>query len=113
MAALSVSGFGSLGDPAFHLPMPGLYADIEMALGYVAFNDEFLDAPPDVRVSVIQQWLRGLNAERNAAVVEMFRAFAAPLRGMSIVEQIERFRQHCAREGIECPADLPLLLQRY
>ena len=113
MAALSVSGFGSLGDHAFHMPMPGLYADIEAACGSVAFNDEFLDASPEVRVSVIQQWLRGLNGERNAAIVDMFRAFAAPLKGASIVEQIERFRQSCARQGIECPADLPLLLQRY
>lgn len=113
MSALSVSGFGSLGDQAFHLPMPGLYADLDLGLGSVAFNDEFLDSSPSVRAMVIQQWQRGLVEERNGAVVGMFREFAAGLRGLSIVEQIEKFRALCAREGIDCPADLALLLQRY
>ena len=114
MAALTASQFGSLGDSApLHLPMPGLFADIEAGSGAVALTDEFLEAPPGIRVDVLQQWVRALNRERDAALVEAFREFAGPLRGLTIVEQIERFRQHCARRGIDCPTEFPVLLQRF
>jgi hypothetical protein len=43
----------------------------------------------------------------------MFHEFVLPLRGVSIVQQIERFRQHCAHLKIACPAKLAVLLQRY
>ena len=93
--------------------MPGLFADIEAGSGAVALTDEFLEAPPDVRVGVLQHWMRALNRERDAALVDMFREFAGPLRGLTIVEQIERFRQHCGRRGVDCPTEFPVLLQRF
>lgn len=114
MAALTASQFGSLGDGGpLHLPMPGLFADIEAGSGAVALTDEFLDAPAEIRVDVLQHWVRALNRQRDAALVEMFREFAGPLRGLTIVGQIERFRQHCARRGIDCPTEFPVLLQRF
>ena len=114
MAALTASQFGSLGDGGpLHLPIPGLFADIESGSGAVALSDEFLDAPPEIRVDVLQHWMRALNRQRESALVDMFREFAGPLRGVTIVEQIERFRQFCARRGVECPPDLPVLLQRF
>lgn len=114
MAALTASSFGSLGDHTpFQLPMSGLFADVEVGAGSVAFTDEFLDADPSLRVAVLHHWMKGLQREKNGAFVQMFREFAAPLRGLSIVEQIERFRQMCVREAIDCPAELPLLLQRF
>lgn len=114
MAALTASSFGALGDNTpLHLPMPGLYADIEAGSGAVALTDEFMEAPPVARVEVLQHWLRALHQQKEAALVEMFREFAEPLRGLTIVEQIERFRQLCGRLGLDCPSDLPVLLQRY
>jgi hypothetical protein len=114
MGTLTASGFGSLDDSApLHMPMPGLFADIEAGSGSVALTDEFLDAPPELRVEVLDHWLRELSRQRNAALVDMFREFAAPLRGLSIVEQIERFRQLCMHQGLDCPPEFPVLLQRF
>ena len=114
MAALTASEFGALGDNAsLHLPMPGLFADIDAGSGSVALTDEFLDAPPGVRAEVLQQWLRALTLQRNSALVDMFREFAAPLRDLTIVEQIERFRHLCARRGLDCPSDFAVFLQRF
>ena len=114
MATLTASEFGALGDSApLHLPMPGLFADVEAGSGAVALTDEFLDAPPGIRVDVLQHWMRALNRQREAAIVDMFREFAGPLRSLTIVEQIDRFRQFCARRGVECPPELPVLLQRF
>jgi hypothetical protein len=114
MATVTASGFGALGDDApFHLPMPGLFADVEAGSGAVALTDDFLEAAPRLRVGVLQQWLKALNAQREAALVDMFREFAAPLRGLTIVEQIERFRMACSRRGVDCPPEFPVLLQRF
>lgn len=115
MPTLTPSRFGSLeGEPSpLHLPVPGLYGDLEGASGSVAMTAEFLEAPAGVRIAMIQQWGRAFSALRDSAMVEMFREFAEPLYGLTIVEQIERFRQFCCREGLSCPADLAVLLQRY
>lgn len=114
MATLTASGFGALGDSApFHLPMTGLFADIDAGSGAVALTDDFLEAAPTVRTAVLQQWIRDLTRERDSALVEMFREFSAPLRGVTIVEQIERFRGLCSRQGMECPSDFPVMLQRF
>ncbi len=114
MAALSVSDIGSLDDHApLHLPIPGLFADIEAGSGSVALTEEFHDASPKLRIEVLQQWMRAPQREREAALVEMFREFAAPFPGLTIVEQIDRFRQLCACRGVECPPELPVLLQRF
>lgn len=114
MTISTPSRFGSLdeGDP-FHIPMPGLFVDMDARSACVALTDEFLQAEPDARYSVLQQWLRALNAHKDAALVEMFREYARSLQGLTIVAQIESFRQHCSRNGISCPSDLAVLLQRY
>jgi hypothetical protein len=114
MATLTASEFGALGDSApLHLPMPGLFADIEAGSGAVALTDDFLEASPRLRLGVLQQWVRALNVQKERALVDMFREFATPLRGLTIVEQVERFRQACSRRGVECPPEFPVLLQRY
>ena len=114
MSTVTPSRFGSLGDPsALHLPMPGLYVDLDAGSGSVSMTDGFLDAPPTIRIVVLQQWARALGVLKDSATVEMFREFAAPLCGMTIVEQIDRFRHHCSSEGLNCPSDFAVLLQRF
>ncbi|MDQ6680078.1 MAG: hypothetical protein M3Y67_03825 [Pseudomonadota bacterium] len=90
-----------------------MFADIDAGVGSVALTDDFLHAPPTLRVEVLQHWLRALELQRQAALVDMFREFAAPLSALTIVEQIGRFRQLCARRGLTCPSDFPVLLQRF
>jgi hypothetical protein len=114
MALYTASGFGSLSDYApLHLPMPGLFADIGAGSGSVALTDEFLQAPAELRVEVLQQWLRELNLKRESALVDMFREFALSISGLTIVEQIEEFRQLCSSQGLDCPPEFPVLLQRF
>jgi hypothetical protein len=56
-------------DTPFHLPMLGLYADLEMGRGAVHLPDEFHAAPPAVRRQLLDDWLRGLQALRDALAV--------------------------------------------
>jgi hypothetical protein len=79
----------------------------------VALTDDFLRLPASVRAEVLQHWTQGLEVKRQQAIVQMFREMTAPLKDLNIVEQVESFRQACVQLGVECPNDLPLLLQRY
>jgi acyl-CoA reductase-like NAD-dependent aldehyde dehydrogenase len=114
VTTLTPSHFGLFGDSeAFQMPVPGLFADVDDGAASVALPDEFLDLPGETRARILQQWGRAISAHENAALVEMFHEFAAPLSGISIVEQIDRFRNHCGHLKIACPAKLAVLLQRY
>ena len=114
MTTLTPSYFGPLdGETEFQLPMPGLFADLETGSASVSLTDEFLEQPPEARVGMLQQWLRAFAVQKDAALVEMFRNFASAWRGTTIVQQIDHFRQHCHAQGIACPTDFAVLLQRY
>lgn len=101
------------GDAAFHLPIPGLFVDLDSASGSIALTDEFSAASPKTRVAVLQHWIRALASEREIALVQMFREFAELSSSSTIVSQVEQFRLRCSQEGIYCPDELPILLQRY
>jgi hypothetical protein len=114
VTTLTPSHFGRFDDSqAFQMPIPGLFADVDDGAASVALPDEFLDLPGETRARILQQWGRAMSAHENAALVEMFHEFAAPLSAISIIRQIERFRQHCDHLNIACPAKLAVLLQRY
>jgi acyl-CoA reductase-like NAD-dependent aldehyde dehydrogenase len=96
-----------------HIPVQGLFADVDAAAGSVALTDDFLRLPASVRAEVLQHWVRGLEEKRHQALADMFREVSAPLTKLSIVEQIDNFRHVCSQLGVDCPGELPLLLQRY
>ncbi|MDQ6685561.1 MAG: hypothetical protein M3Z16_10580 [Pseudomonadota bacterium] len=114
MNQVTPSYFGPLGDESdFQLPLPGLFADLETGSASIALTDEFLELPPRTRLGMLNQWLRAFASQRDASLVEMFRELAAAWRELTIVQQIDQFRSHCASEGITCPTDFAVLLQRY
>jgi hypothetical protein len=114
MTISSPSRFGDLDEgDSFHSPVPGLFVDMEAESGCVALTDEFLQAAPNTRFRILQQWLRALSAHRDSALVAMFREYSQSFQNLTIVEQIDSFRLHCSRHGVPCPSDLAVLLQRY
>lgn len=113
MTTFAESRYGMHEESDLSLPVPGLYADLESGCASIAFTDDFTDLPAELRSRVMQQWIKALTHRRNEAIVEMFRSSRRAARGASIVEQIDQFREECQDAGLTCPADLPLLLQRY
>ena len=114
MDTLTPSCFGSLDeDSDFQLPMPGLFGDVDSGTASVAMTDDFLELSPRTRIGMLNQWIRGFAAQRDASLVQMFRGLAVGWQERSIVQQVERFRQICASEGIACPSEFAVLLQRY
>ncbi len=114
MTTLTPSHFGLFRDSeTFQLPIPGLFADVDDGAASIALPDEFLGLPGETRARILRQWSNALSTHEEAALVEMFHEFVVPLGGVSIVQQIERFRQHCIHVKIACPGNLAVLLQRF
>lgn len=113
MNALSIFGSSSVDDETFATPWPGLFADVESASGHVALVDEFFDVSPLARFRILQQWVAALASHKDLALIEMFREFAAALPDATIVEQIDAFRRNCIEQGVLCPSNLAVVLQRY
>ncbi|GIX25393.1 MULTISPECIES: hypothetical protein [Caldimonas] len=95
---------------AFHLPVQGLFADLERAQGSVSLDDEFLSMPPEAQAAILQDWQRALEATRRRALIRMFAEISDRLPQAPISVRWQRLRERCERLGLECPAELPVLL---
>jgi len=93
---------------AFHLPVFGLYADVEMGQGSVCLPDDFLGLEAAMQAAILQDWQRALEAARRRALMKMFADVSATMPGESLQVRWHRMRQECTRLGVECPAELPV-----
>ena len=93
---------------AFHLPVFGLYADVEVGQGSVSLPDDFQSLEASVQVAILQDWQRALEAARRRALMKMFADVSATMPGEPLQERWRRMRQECTRLGVECPAELPV-----
>ena len=46
----------------FQLPLPGLFADLELGRGSVLLGDDFLHCPSLVKLQLLRDWQRSLAA---------------------------------------------------
>lgn len=58
-------------DGPFHLPLLGLYADLELGAGSVHLPDEFDACPAEVRLRILQDWLAALEGARDRAARDL------------------------------------------
>lgn len=96
---------------ALHLPVRGLYADLDVGAGSVSMPDEFLAEDPLQQAKVLQDWVRALEVERRRALAKAFRRMSAPMKAVPVDERISAFRDSCALSGIDFPPDLAVMLQ--
>ncbi len=100
-------------DEGFVLPVHGLFADLEAGLGCLNLPDDFALAPSVNQLSVINDWQRALDTHRRRALVGLFRELSAATGEAPLPERLARFRATCTTLGLECPADMALLLQQH
>lgn len=93
---------------AFHLPVQGLFADLERAQGSVNLDDEFLSMQPEAQIAILQDWQRALEVSRRRALMRMFAEVCDSLPQAPISLRWQRLRERCERLGLECPAELPV-----
>jgi hypothetical protein len=97
---------------AFHLPVFGLYADLEAGQGSVSLPDDFLALAAPTQAVVLQDWQRALETARRRALMTMFADVSQAMPGQPLSARWGRLREECARLGVECPADLPVPMPR-
>jgi hypothetical protein len=97
---------------AFQLPQPGLFADLDCGSASVGLSDEFRELPGAVQLRILADWQRGLEEARRTALARLFRDVTAAIDEVELPQKLIRFRQACGLMGIECPADMAILLQQ-
>lgn len=93
---------------AFHLPVQGLFADLERARGSVHLDDEFLSMQPEAQMAILQDWQRALEVSRRRALMQMFAEVCASQPQAPISLRWQRLRERCERLGLECPDEWPV-----
>ncbi len=96
----------------FPLPQAGLFADLDLGMGVVSLSNEFRALPGLKQLSILDDWKKGLDKERRLAIAALFREATRGMGNVDLPKKIARFKQVCTEIGVECPADLPLLLQQ-
>ncbi len=102
----------ALDQEPFPLPQPGLFADVDAGMGMVALNDEIRALPAAKRFAILGDWQKGIEKERRLVIVSLFREVTDPMEKVDLPQKLTHFREVCSRVGVECPNDLPILLQQ-
>ena len=95
----------------FHLPVQGLYADLDLGLGSVRLTDEFSAIPPSLQAEVLQDWMHALEQLRRRALTQIYRDMSARCKGLTAAERVAAFRSSCEQAGLELPPDLSVMLR--
>ena len=94
-----------------HLPLQGLYADLDMGRGSVRMGDEFAAIPPSLQAEVLQDWMQALEQLRRRALTQIYRDMSSRCKDLPAAERVAAFRRSCEEAGLEVPPDLSILLQ--
>ena len=94
-----------------HLPMQGLYADLDMGRGSVRLTDEFSTIAPSLQAEVLQDWMQALEQLRRRALVQIYRDMSAHCKDLPVAARVAAFRSSCEQAGLEVPPDLSIMLQ--
>jgi len=109
--ASDADAFDRVGNDAFPLPMPGLFADLSTGAGCIAPPDAFVQSSGYLRLRILEGWRGSLDELREKAIVSLFRETPGANQ-TSLAERLDRFRTRCLSLGIECPCDMEELLRR-
>src|SRR5258706_542142 len=102
--------FDRVGNDAFPLPMPGLFADLTTGAGCIAPPDAFAQSSGYLRLRILEAWWGSLDELREKALAPLF-CETPSANHASLAERLDRFRTRCLSLGIECPCDMEELLR--
>ena len=93
----------------FQMPLPGLFADLELGRGSVLLSDDFQHSPSLVKLQLLRDWQRSLARYRQEALSQ----FASDLTGgapsLPASERLALVRSTCEALRIEVPSGFDAL----
>jgi hypothetical protein len=93
----------------FQLPLPGLFADMELGRGSVLLDDEFQHCPSLVKLQLLRDWQRSLARYRHEAMTQFAHELTGGLPGLAASERLALFRSTCENLRIEVPSGFDAL----
>lgn len=103
------AGPGTSDPDEFQLPMPGLYADLELGAASLRLDDEFLGRPGLVQLKVLGDWQRAIARYRRAALQQFALELSRGSPEMDDAARLALLRTTCESLRIELPSDFGAL----
>jgi hypothetical protein len=104
-------GPGTSDPDEFQLPMPGLFADLELGAASLRLGEDFLERSGLVQLKVLGDWQRAIARYRRAALQQFAQELSRGKPGMDEAARLELLRATCESLRIELPSDFGALTQ--
>ena len=72
----------------FQLPLPGLFADLELGRGSMLLDDEFQHSPSLVKLQLLRDWQRSLARYRHEAMTQFAHELTGGLPSLAASERL-------------------------
>lgn len=90
----------------FQLPLPGLFADLELGRGSVLLDDDYQHSSSLVKLQLLRDWQRSLARYREQALKQFARELTADITHLQPGECAALVRCACEALRIDVPSDL-------
>jgi hypothetical protein len=93
----------------FQLPLPGLFADLELGRGSMLLGDDFLQCSSLVKLQVLRDWQKSLASYRHQAMQQFAQELTGGSPGLAADERMALIRSTCESLRIEVPSGFDAL----
>jgi hypothetical protein len=94
----------------FQMPLPGLFADLELGRGSVLLGDDFQRSPSLVKLQLLRDWQRSLARYRTEAMTQFARELTGGAPSLPNNERLALVRSTCEALRIEVPTGFDALI---
>ena len=93
----------------FQMPLPGLFADLELGRGSVLLGDDFQRSPSLVKLQLLRDWQRSLAQYRHDAMTQFAKELTGHAPDLEPEQRLALFRSTCATLHIDVPSGFDVL----
>ena len=94
----------------FQMPLPGLFADLELGRGSVLLCDDFQHSPSLVKLQLLRDWQRSLARYRQEAMTQFARELTGSAPGVPSGERLALVKSTCEALRIDLPTGFGALI---
>jgi hypothetical protein len=94
----------------FQMPLPGLFADLELGRGSVLLGDDFQRSPSLVKLQLLRDWQRSLARLRSDAMTQFARELTGGAPSLPSNERLALVKSTCEALRIELPTGFDALI---
>lgn len=93
----------------FQMPLPGLFADLELGRGSLLLSDDYQRSPSLVKLQLLRDWQRSLARYRQEAMTQFAGELTGGAPGLAASERLALVKSTCEALRIEMPTGFDAL----